>query len=1013
MEEYLFDQGDFVIRDYQRKKAFTNFLPSISGEKGKPIWMFYLNRGQCVTSFGVMDKAHPILEFSPASIALERVSQQGFRTFIKVNKEVYEPFSLNSSIQNEMRMNNAELVIKEENKKYDLSVEIKYFTMPEENYPALIRRVKIKNNSVEIKKLEIYDGLAELIPYGLDNDAYKACGNLFRSWMSVDNLENQVPLYRLRSSTADASIVEQIHSSYFFLSQSSCGESFRIVDPSLIFGCDNSLVHPLNITSNSFKQIMKEKQICENILPCAFIANKVNLEPNQEVEIIELFGLNQKGQVMTLDDDRLNKDFIDLKEKRNYEIIRNLEKDVDTFTSNKLFNKYVNQCYIDNFLRGGYPKQIGDKIVYLYSRKHGDLERDYNWFVIKPEYYSSGEGNYRDVLQNRRNDVLIHPYVKDINIRYFSSLIQVDGFNPLVVDGIHYRYLGNKEFSLPKELLNDFTLGDLYNANESLTDLELSEIITNSEELFKARTGEGYWCDHFVYLIDIIKSYQKIYPDQMDKLFNDKCYSYFVSLYKTNDCSHRFVLSNNQVRRTDLMMGRNEIEAKKEKECSHYLTVEDSKYQTSLFSKLFNLICIKFSSLDPERMGLDMDGGKPGWNDALNGMPGMIGSSFCDLIELYRLTCYFKENYEIYGKDLEVLKEQKQFILRMSNSIKLDNVSFYLLMNQKKDALRKSLSEGKSKGVDIISKDKVSMITNRIITQLKKSIKKGISFADNNTVPSYFYYQVTKYQLLSKDEKYQYVKPLEFKANVLPPFAEGVAKYLKTDLPLKERYMKKYLIGDGYDHRLKLVKVSSSLENQSFEIGRIRSFSSGWLERESCFLHMDYKFLLGILESGQYEEFYRQMRTNLVPFMDPKVYGRSTLENSSFIATSNFVDKKVHGQGFQPRLSGANAEFLSMWFLMFVGEKAFEYKDQKLSFILEPKLDKSFFDENNQVSFTLLSSTKVTYINKNCVNTYDAKINKIIVEYDQQKFEVEGNKLNDFYSKLLREGKVTSLTCYF
>ncbi len=1012
MEEYLFEQGDFVIKDYQRKKTFTNFLPSISGEKGKPIWMFYLNRGQCVSSFGIMDKAHPILEFSPASISLERVSTQGFRTFIKVNKQVYEPFSVYSDNQTEMRMNNAELIIKEDNKKLDLSIEIKYFTMPEENFPSLIRRVKIKNNSSEIRKLEIYDGLAELIPYGLDNGAYKACGNLFRSWMSVENLNNQVPLYRLRSSTSDASLVEQINLSYFFLSKSSKGETFRIVDPSLIFGYDNSLVQPVNLLDCSFDKIMKEKQICENILPCAFIANKASLEPKQEIEIIELFGLNETGQEMTLDNKIIDKDFIDHKEKRNYQIIRDLEKDVDTFTSNKLFDKYVNQCYLDNFLRGGYPKQVGNKVAYIYSRKHGDLERDYNWFVIKPEYYSSGEGNYRDVLQNRRNDILFHPYVKDLNIRYFSSLIQTDGFNPLVVDGVHYKYLGNKDFSLPNNLLKDFTIGDLYKANENLSDKDLNEIITDSEEIFKARTGEGYWCDHFVYLLDIIESYQKIYPDQMEKLFNDKSYSYFVSLYKTNDYSHRFILINNQVRRLDLIVGKNEDEAKKENEQSHYLTVDNKIYQTSLFSKLFNLICIKFSSLDPERMGLDMDGGKPGWNDALNGLPGMIGSSFCDLIELYSLARFFKENYESFGKDLEVLKEQKQFILRMSNSIKLDNTSFYLLMCQKKDALRKSLSGGKSKGIDFISKDKVIMIINRIVIQLKKTIKKGITF-NNNMVPSYFYYQVTKYQLASKDDKYQYVKPLEFKACPLPIFAEGVAKYLKTDLPLKEKYLKKYLASDGYDHRLKLVKVSSSLENESFEIGRIRSFSSGWLERESCFLHMNYKFLFGILKSGQYQEFYHQITSNMVPFMDPKVYGRSTLENSSFIATSNFVNKKIHGQGFQPRLSGANAEFLSMWFLMFVGDKAFSYDNQNLSFTLEPKLDKSFFDENNQVSFTLLSSTKVTYINENKVDTFDTKIKRIIVDYNNEKIEIKGNALNDHYSHLLRDGKITSLTCYF
>jgi len=43
----------------------------------------------------------------------------------------------------------------------------------------------------------------------------------------------------------------------------------------------------------------------------------------------------------------------------------------------------------------------------VYSRKHGDLERDYNFFMLSPTFLSQGNGNYRDVNQNRRNDVLV------------------------------------------------------------------------------------------------------------------------------------------------------------------------------------------------------------------------------------------------------------------------------------------------------------------------------------------------------------------------------------------------------------------------------------------------------------------------------------------------------------------------------------------------------------------------------------------------------------------------------
>jgi hypothetical protein len=94
----------------------------------------------------------------------------------------------------------------------------------------------------------------------------------------------------------------------------------------------------------------------------------------------------------------------------------------------------VKQDFLDNTLRGGIPVVIGDnKIYHAFSRIHGDLERDYNNFQIDTTYYSQGPGNFRDVSQNRRLDVLLSPQVKDFNVRMFLSFVQADGYNPLTV----------------------------------------------------------------------------------------------------------------------------------------------------------------------------------------------------------------------------------------------------------------------------------------------------------------------------------------------------------------------------------------------------------------------------------------------------------------------------------------------------------------------------------------------------------------------------------------------------
>ena len=50
---YLRPDGVFVIENYNQQKPFANFFPGISGAWGIPMWVFYVNRGQGIASFGI------------------------------------------------------------------------------------------------------------------------------------------------------------------------------------------------------------------------------------------------------------------------------------------------------------------------------------------------------------------------------------------------------------------------------------------------------------------------------------------------------------------------------------------------------------------------------------------------------------------------------------------------------------------------------------------------------------------------------------------------------------------------------------------------------------------------------------------------------------------------------------------------------------------------------------------------------------------------------------------------
>ena len=208
------------------------------------------------------------------------------------------------------------------------------------------------------------------------------------------------------------------------------------------------------------------------------------------------------------------------------------------------------------------------------------------------------------------------------------------------------------------------------------------------------------------------------------------------------------------------------------------------------------------------------------------------------------------------------------------------------------------------------------------------------------------------------------VKALEFSMRLLPFYLEAPARALKVmkDVDAKKDMFTRIKASNIYDHELKFYKTSEFLDAESNEIGRGRSFTKGWQERESNFLHMSYKYLLGLLKAGLYEEYFGEIDTNLVCFMDPKVYGRSTLENSSFIATSINPDPYVRGQGYVARLSGSTAEMLSLWTLMMFGKKVFTY-DSELTLNLKPLLHKKFF-KDGEVSFKLFGKVKVTYVNE-------------------------------------------------
>ena len=231
-----------------------------------------------------------------------------------------------------------------------------------------------------------------------------------------------------------------------------------------------------------------------------------------------------------------------------------------------------------------------------------------------------------------------------------------------------------------------------------------------------------------------------------------------------------------------------------------------------------------------------------------------------------------------------------------------------------------------------------------------------------------------------------------------------------------------------------MFKSSEPIAHEPYEVGRVKAYSPGWIENESVYMHMEYKFLLELLRAGLYEEFYEEMKNAMPPFLDPAVYGRSILENSSFIVSSAFPDETLHGRGFQPRLSGASAELVSMWTIMTGGQRPFfTDKNGELAFGLRPALAAWLFTERierrllhgpgrtrcevcvpeNSFAFMLLGKTLCVYRNSARRNTFGEGgvfvIAYELVYADGRKVRVAASMLDARLARDIRSGAVEKI----
>jgi hypothetical protein len=633
----------------------------------------------------------------------------GFRTFIvgerggKKHEDgtsfIIEPFSPETSKidleddddtkpERTMYVGTNEMEIEEVDDLHGVKTAVKYFVLPEEDFGALVRRTTITNTGDDELTFSALDGLAKMEPTGGKMQwGLKNIGRTLEGWMGVYHADDtlSLPFYRMStepSDTASVKIEEEGHYCISFI-EGQDGLLPIVYDTEKIFGFSTTLSKPAGLNVRTIEEIVANPQYGDAKTSAAFAAvQKVKLAPGESVTVTSFYGRAATvDEVPKIAQIVSEAGFAEDKFERARELMNELTSSVETHTANHLFNGAIKQNYLDNSLRGGMPVILGDldeksrasnadeddrlKVFHVFSRIHGDLERDYNDFNIDPSYFSQGPGNYRDVAQNRRNDVVFSPRIGAFVIKQFLSFIQADGYEPLTVEAVAYLVEDSNQAArianqitadaTSEKIVMDIIRGGIFRPGQLLSLFEqigvtlsvpkeqaVDQILSIATETPMAVYGTGYWADHWEYYLDLIEAYTSIYPDGEESLMYDTELRYFFSTATCKPRSQKYVVDYTFDGKSKhiLQLDATEFDEDKVAEQAAFRNIttglianeanwqrtgkegKDGVMKSSAIAKLFLLGAIKYATRDAYGMGVEYEGGRPGWNDAMNGLIG-------------------------------------------------------------------------------------------------------------------------------------------------------------------------------------------------------------------------------------------------------------------------------------------------------------------------------------------------------------------------------------------------------
>jgi hypothetical protein len=628
-------------------------------------WMFISSNGGLTA--GRKNSDISLFPYYTEDKITESIEHTGSKTILLIEKEektyLWEPFSYNHvgiyNIKRNLYKNayGNKIIFEEINQ--DLGITFSYEWNSSNQY-GFVRKANLKNNSSNPVKVELVDGLQNILPYGVGEDLQKQSSNLVDAYKKTElNPDTGMGIYSLSAIIVDrAEPSEALKANIVWstglknakrLLSSTQLEQFRqgreVIEEIDIRAKRGAylLASQIELTAGGEENWTIIADVNKSITALIALEEKIqnpaigrmikqDIEAGTE-ELLQLVGAadglqrsndkrgndrhfaNTMFNIMRggIFDDNYTiekQDFLPYIKKANKAVYQSKANQLNGLEESFTVESLIDLGNSDN--DADFSRLCYEYLPLKFSRRHGDPSRPWNKFSINTKNEITGgkildyQGNWRDIFQNW--EALAHAYPQFIQgmIHKFLNATTFDGYNP-------------------------------YRVTKDGFDWETIE--PNNPWAYI-----GYWGDHqIIYLLKFLEFIENHYPGKLNELCTKQCFVYASVPYRIKPYTEIVKDPKNTIlydhkAEDNITQKRNELGA----DGALLNTPDQSVYKVSFIEKMLATLLAKLSNFVPEA-GIWMNTQRPEWNDANNALVGN-GVSMVTLYYLRRFLAFFKKN---------------------------------------------------------------------------------------------------------------------------------------------------------------------------------------------------------------------------------------------------------------------------------------------------------------------------------------------------------------------------------